>query len=124
MSYEYEDRLPDDARVRYRSKIAVVGLEMCPNKIPANKWANNPKAWPNILYPDVYHYLIKFPRVYSSAAMENFKSLEAYKFFVSGWVQTIYHLQTTSDNLIFKADVKPSVMSPIILGWQQQNLVL
>ena len=39
--------------------------------------------------------------------MENYRSLEAYKFFVSGWVQTVYH-RTANGIFIAKADVKPS----------------
>ena len=61
-------------------------------KYPANVWDNNPTEWPSVQYHDVYHHLIKSPRVFSTEAMENYKYLEAYKFFVSEWVQTIKHM--------------------------------
>lgn len=40
--------------------------------------------------------------------MENYRSLEAHVFFVSGWVQTVFCLQSRSGIMVLKADVKPS----------------
>ena len=40
--------------------------------------------------------------------MKNFKSLEAHNYFTSGWVQTVYHIQTPSTDYLMKAEVKPS----------------
>ena len=41
-------------------------------------------------------------------SMENYRSLDAHVFFLSGWVQTIEHTASNSGLLVFKADVKPS----------------
>ena len=40
--------------------------------------------------------------------MENFKSLEAWKFFRSGWVQTIEHMSLPCGMVLLKCDVRPS----------------
>ena len=40
--------------------------------------------------------------------MENFKSLDAWKFFISGWVQTTVHFKLESGVYIMRADVRPS----------------
>ena len=40
--------------------------------------------------------------------MENFKSLDAWKFFQDGWVQTIYHMKLEGGVIIMKSDVRPS----------------
>jgi hypothetical protein len=40
--------------------------------------------------------------------MENYKSLEAWKFFQDGWVQTIFHMKVCQDVIILKCDVRPS----------------
>ena len=53
-------------------------------------------------------HLIKSPRVFSNEAMENYKSLEAYKVFVSGWVQTVKHMVLPTGVVILKAEVRPS----------------
>lgn len=51
---------------------------------------------------------IYFPGVFTQEKMKNFRSLEAYNFFRSGWVQTVFHCTTDTGNYIFKADVRPS----------------
>ncbi|XP_060601622.1 uncharacterized protein LOC132754891 [Ruditapes philippinarum] len=41
--------------------------------------------------------------------MKNYKSLEAHNLFISGWVQTVFHLEIKgTSNLLMKANVKPS----------------
>ena len=46
--------------------------------------------------------------MFSAEAMENYKSLEAYKYFASGWVQTMYHIWLDSVVFIEKTGVCPS----------------
>ncbi|XP_041362106.1 uncharacterized protein LOC121378072 [Gigantopelta aegis] len=107
MAYRYMDELPVEALVRYKAKLDIVGLHQCPYKLKADEWTNNPKQWPKIEYPDVYHYLINTPGVFSQQPKANHRSLEAYNFFVSGWVQTVLHIKVGT-NTVLKADVKPS----------------
>ena len=45
--------------------------------------------------------------IYSLEAMENYKSLEAYKFFVDGWVQTVRHVKLNG-TILMKTEVRPS----------------
>jgi len=40
--------------------------------------------------------------------MKNYRSLEAHNYFVSGWVDTVYHITTLRGSVLLKADVKPS----------------
>ena len=40
--------------------------------------------------------------------MANYKSLEAYKMYESGWVQTIYHLVTQTGVTVLMAKCTPS----------------
>ncbi|KAL3885006.1 hypothetical protein ACJMK2_025105 [Sinanodonta woodiana] len=108
MSYQYQENLALDAQQRYSVKLKLIGLDICPYKVPADTWINDPKQWPAFEYQDVFHYLIKHPRIYSAEAMENYRSLEAHTFFVSGWVQTVFHMKTDSGHYVLKADVKPS----------------
>ena len=46
--------------------------------------------------------------VFTSTAMENYRSLDAHRFFKSGWVQTVYHKNITPEHVVFMADVRPS----------------
>ena len=40
--------------------------------------------------------------------MKNYKSLEAHNYFISGWVDTVHHIKTSTGSVLFKANVKPS----------------
>ncbi|XP_057716272.1 uncharacterized protein LOC130931462 isoform X2 [Corythoichthys intestinalis] len=44
---------------------------------------------PDICYPDIYNYLVHTKSAYSHESLKNFKSLEAYKYFVAGWVKQV-----------------------------------
>jgi hypothetical protein len=63
------------------------------------------------VYIDTFNsklHIYLFIGIYSYEAMENWRSLDAYKFFVSGWIQSVVHKKLISGNIIFRADVKPS----------------
>ena len=34
---------------------------ICPYKLPADVWMDDPTQWPPLSYPDLYCYLIKTP---------------------------------------------------------------
>ena len=53
---------------------------------------DDPTQWPPLSHPDLYHYLIKTPGVYTQEKMENCKALQAHKYFLSGWVQNEVHV--------------------------------
>ncbi|XP_014676996.1 PREDICTED: uncharacterized protein LOC106816868 isoform X2 [Priapulus caudatus] len=55
-----------------------------------------------------YQYTEGLPGVFTQEAMKNYRSLDAHKFFVSGWVQTVLHKKVGGNHVLFKADVKPS----------------
>ena len=46
--------------------------------------------------------------VFTSTAMENYRSLDTQRFFKSGWVQTVYHKNIAPEHVVFMADVRPS----------------
>lgn len=61
MSYDYYDRLPDIAKVRYNCKLEAIGLIECPYRLPAGSWINDPTQWPEVEWGDLYSYLIESP---------------------------------------------------------------
>ncbi|KAL3884662.1 hypothetical protein ACJMK2_024780 [Sinanodonta woodiana] len=87
MSYQYQENLALDAQQRYSVKLKLIGLDIFPYKVPADPWINDPKQWPAFEYQDVSR---------------------GTHFFVSGWVQTVFHMKTDSGHYVLKADVKPS----------------
>ena len=58
------DKLTGKALERYKDKLALIGLETCPFKLPGDLWQTNPKEWPSLHYHELYQYLIKHPRKY------------------------------------------------------------
>ncbi|XP_076090454.1 uncharacterized protein LOC143062652 isoform X1 [Mytilus galloprovincialis] len=109
MSYNYQESLNGEALSRYQCKLDLISCKECPYKLPAGVWQNNPCKWPDVQWGDVYSYLIDSPGVYTRESMKAFKSLEAHNFFISGWVQTVFHYLTEKGApFILKADVKPS----------------
>ena len=51
---------------------------------------------------------LHFLGVYTKDSMKNWKSLEAYNQFQSGWVGKVLHHKTSTGAMIMKADVRPS----------------
>ena len=59
-------------------------------------WIDDITKWPIVEFGSVYVYLSDTPGPFTRDNMRAYKSLEAYNFFVSGWVQTC--LMRTSKN--------------------------
>ena len=45
--------------------------------------------WPDVLYPDIYNYLIETPGLYTKETLKAYKSLDGYNFYSSGWVSNV-----------------------------------
>lgn len=66
------------------------------------------QLWPNVHYIDVYNYLINSTSDFSGTALKSYKSLEAYKYFVAGWVadlracrlSTVYGNEDNNNRLV------------------------
>ena len=45
--------------------------------------------WTDLMYADIYNYLILIPSLYTHEQLKSYKSLEAYNQFVNGWVSDV-----------------------------------
>lgn len=70
------------------------------------EWTDDMRKWPNVMYGDIYNYLIGSKAV-DGQEMKNYKSLQSYNYFQSGNVDKIVH-QTSGGKIIMKADVRSS----------------
>ena len=61
MSFDYCDKLSREAKERYGTKLSSIGLAVCPYRVPADSWINDPTSWPDIQFADVYMYLTSTP---------------------------------------------------------------
>ena len=110
--YEYSDKLDEISSQRYKKKLQILGLDECPYKHPHSYWKDDPTEWPDFEMTNLIAYLVKFPRVFQLEAMENYKSTESHKFYLSGWVQTGMHQKLKTGFILMKSHwvVKPSYL--------------
>ncbi|XP_047246039.1 uncharacterized protein LOC124883136 isoform X3 [Girardinichthys multiradiatus] len=90
MKSDYYQGLDSVARQRYDEKISAVGED--PYLIPP---AEQKKArdcsieeLPALCYPDIVMFLVEVPG-YSVSALKAYKSLDAYRHFLRGWVRSL-----------------------------------
>src|ERR1700733_9117719 len=70
-----------------------------------SKWKDDVTQWPSLEFGAIYVYLVDLPGPFTRDKMHAYRSLEAYNFFVNGWVQTCYHRRSGSGFTIIKARV-------------------
>ncbi|XP_076103709.1 uncharacterized protein LOC143072585 [Mytilus galloprovincialis] len=70
-------------------------------------WNDDMRSWPNLMYGDIYNYLIRSKAV-DGETMKNFKSLQSYNYFQSGNVDKILHFNATDNKIFMKASVRSS----------------
>jgi len=58
--------------------------------LPQEEWVDDVTKWLTVLYGDVYNYLIESKGQYTQQSLRAFKSLEAFNYFVSGHVRTVF----------------------------------
>lgn len=84
---KYVDTLEQAVRTRYLEKVNLVGRD--PYEIPASDWSYDVSLLPDVTYPDIVNYLVFQQSAYTVQQLKAYKSLEAYNYFVSGWVKEV-----------------------------------
>lgn len=69
------------------------------------KWSNKTDDWPLLEFGQIYAYLIDSHGLFTQQTLKAYKSLEAYNFFASGWVQPCFHRTTAAGMHVIKAKV-------------------
>ncbi|XP_041374186.1 uncharacterized protein LOC121387226 [Gigantopelta aegis] len=87
----YASALTPEAKQRYYRKLLYDSeTKTLPDPYSlGGKWSTNPSNWPDLTFGDIYLYLIDTPSIYNKDSMKAYKSLEAYKYVVSGHVQVV-----------------------------------
>ena len=74
------------AKERYRQKLEILGLdEKCDPYLDAG-YADDMTLWPPV---DIFCYFIERPGVYTKQQLFQWKSLDAYNYFLSGHVRLV-----------------------------------
>ena len=74
---------------RYQDKIEFIG-GTDPYEIPLDEWLDDIEQWPAVTHIHIGMYLLLSPSVYTSEDLLNYKSIESYNNFVSGWVRKVF----------------------------------
>ena len=85
----YYRELDDEAKVRYREKLAILGHVDDPYIIARQSAVSDWQQWPEVEYPDIFNYLVTTPSLYTQDQLKAYKSLDAYNFSVNGWVSNV-----------------------------------
>ena len=72
-------------RKRYEEKIKLIGVD--PYKLKKSDFTTNKDFYPSLQYPDIVNYLVLSRSAYTTDQFMAYKSLDAYRFFTSGWVR-------------------------------------
>ncbi len=84
----YVNTLEPNVKARYVEKISLCdGVDPYTMKNPG--FSTDYKDLPNVEFPDISNYLVVQTSFYSKQQMKAYKSLEAYNFFVCGWVHDL-----------------------------------
>ena len=79
---------PREARDRYLDKIKCVG-RADPYEIPRSSFLDDVSCWPGVTYIHVGMYLLFQKSPYTQDDLMNYKSLQCYRNFESGWVREV-----------------------------------
>lgn len=85
--------LEGESRLRYIEKLNSLGGINDPYTLPASLFTDvvqcDSTSVPDFAYHDLYNYIVFNPSPYTGADMKAYKSLEAYKYFLAGWVNNL-----------------------------------
>ena len=95
----YRDSLSAENRAIYDAKLQLTA-NIDPYSVSGNFFAQLMVKWPEIEFPDIVNYLLFSTSKFTKEQVKAYKSLQAYQYFVAGWVRSIYIGNATSDTTI------------------------
>jgi len=95
----YRDSLSAENQATYDAKLQLIE-NIDPYSVGANFFAQSMVKWPEIEFPDIVNYLLCSTSKFTKEQVKAYKSLQAYQYFVAGWVRSIYVGNATSDMTI------------------------
>ena len=76
---------------------------------------DDPGRLPTVEYPDIVNYLVLQTSWATKQQMKTYKSMEAYNFFVSGWVNKLQTKQVGTDKSVVFARVSNTKNASVII---------
>lgn len=107
---DYFAGLEGPAKSRYQEKITVCGFD--PYALRKRDFSENIELLPNVQYPDIVNYLVLHTSWATNTQMKAYKSMDAYNFFVSGWVNTLCIRSVDAEKVVVFARVSKCFFFP------------
>lgn len=77
-----------EGKKRYQDKLKLIdGID--PYETDKSEWLDDVDLWPSISHIHVGMYLLHTPSPYTGEDLLNYKSLDCYRNFLSGWVREV-----------------------------------
>ena len=113
----YRDSLDVITRARYEEKLKKINGND-PYEMEKCEWTADMTNWPEVTCPDIVNYLFFSQSVYTLEELKSYKSLQAYNYFVNGFVQDIGH-KSMNGKSVFLGKVKHSqrMSDPSLRPW-------
>jgi hypothetical protein len=92
VNISYRDGLDTITKARYDNKITIIN-EKDPYKMIKYEWRRGMSEWSDVTYQDTVNYLVFNRSAYTFAELNAYKSLQAHRYIVSGFVQYIGHFE-------------------------------
>ena len=105
---DYFVGLEGPAKSRYQEKVTVCGFD--PYALRKSDFSENIELLPKVQYPDIVNYLVLQTSWATKTQMKAYKSMDAYNFFVSGWVNTLCIRSVDADKVVVFARVSKCVL--------------
>lgn len=103
----YRDTLDTITKARYLDKLKIIDGKD-PYEVNKGEWKKTDiEKWPDLCYPDIVNYLVCSQSVYTLDQLKAYKSLQAYNYFISGFVQDLGHTVINGKS-VFLAKIKHS----------------
>ena len=99
---DYYYKLETPAKKRYEVKLIQLELENDPYTLENTDYdlTRDIRGWPDIVYADIFVYLINYPSMYTKTSLKAYKSLESYKYVQSGLVDEVKVKKLKGDTLL------------------------
>ena len=111
---EYYDTLSEESKVRYAEKLKLAGLSLEEDPYDYrnnNNYKDDMTAWPPLEYGHIFTYFIRRPGLYTQEQLLSWKQLEAYNYFLNGYVRSVHVYKLKSGACVLKSFVNPSQRS-------------
>lgn len=95
----YCKSLSTEEQAVYRQKISLINVD--PYLIRTQECSSKIEDFPNIVYPDIFMYLVHTKSKFTADDMKAYKSLESYNQAACGWVRQLAIKNMGTYSLIF-----------------------